>query len=542
MYYLKYNPIILLAILISAACSKDGLENKISNPEPVTHLAHLTDGWYPQNEIIIQKTLKEYFAQAQKHFKIRNDTNSVKALIVPHAGWYYSGLCAASVYQTLLNSDGSKNNHIEKVIILAPSHRTFVNGIAFPEYNNYKTALGEIKVDTEAIKTLSKSPYFSLSKEAHDMEHAIEIQLPFLQYVLNSFKIVPLIVGNMTDESMAMAITKIQTIINEKTILIVSSDFTHYGDFYDYNPFQHDIFVQVRYLDSCAIQIIYNGLISDFDKFCKETGISICGSNPIKILMGLKHLETFGTDINARLACYYTSSQLTKARNDKDIQAKKLFDMVSDEQTQNSVSYVGMVFVAQNPGTLQAKDQLTDYEKQSLLKLARNKIENEFKPDDKKLPDHVLYPVISPGLQQVCGAFVTLNTKDGNLRGCIGRIVSDQPLYQTVGDMSVAAAFNDNRFAPVKKEELDNIVIDITILSAPQKVACYKDIQIGRDGIVLKKTDSTAGAVFLPQVPKNFGWDLQTTLENLSQKAGIGKDGWKDNCEFEVFQGFEISE
>ena len=87
----------------------------------------------------------------------------------------------------LLNPDGSKNNTLERVIILAPSHRTFINGISFPEYNTYKTALGEIKVDTEAIKILSKAPSFLVSKEAHDKEHAIEIQLPFLQHVLINF-------------------------------------------------------------------------------------------------------------------------------------------------------------------------------------------------------------------------------------------------------------------------------------------------------------------------------------------------------------------
>jgi AmmeMemoRadiSam system protein B/AmmeMemoRadiSam system protein A len=533
---LKYKPIILLIMFIAAACSKDNHDKKNPNPEPIVHLAHLTDGWYPQSEISLQKALQEYFAQAQKYFKFQADPNSVKAIIVPHAGLYYSGLCAASTYQSLLNSDGSKNNHIERVILLAPSHRVFVNGIAFPEYNVYKTALGEIKVDTEVIKILSKASAFTISKETHDKEHSIEIQLPFLQHVLNDFKIVPLIVGNMTDENFALAVNKIQTFVDEKTLVVVSSDFTHQGEFYDYKPFQHDIFVQVRYLDSCAVQIICNGLISDFDKFCRETGISICGSNPIRILMGLKHLGTFGSDISARLACYYMSSQLKQ----------KLFDIVSDEQSENSVSYVGMIFTSQNTEALKAADQLTSYEKKSLLKLVRDKIENEFKPDDKKLPDHVLYPIISPALQKICGAFVTLNTKDGNLRGCIGRIVTDQPLYQTVGEMSVAAAFHDNRFAPVKKEEFDNIVIDITILSKPEKVESYKDIKIGRDGIVLKKFGSDgklmANAVFLPQVPTNFGWNLQTTLEHLSQKAELGKDGWQNNCEFEVFQGFEIKD
>lgn len=540
----KFKSMMLFVVFISAACSKDNPNKKNANPDPVIHSAHLTNDWYPQDENFLKNTLSTYFAKAKKDFKITIDPNSIKALIVPHAGWYFSGLCAASAYQSLLNPDGSKNNTLERVIILAPSHRTFINGIAFPEYNTYKTALGEIKVDTEAIKILSKAPSFLVSKEAHDKEHAIEIQLPFLQHVLNNFKIIPLIIGNLTDENLALVVEKLYPFVNEKTLVVVSSDFTHQGASYEYKPFQHDIYVQTRYLDSYAIQIISNHLIPDFDKFLRETGITICGFNPIRILMGLKHFQAFKTNINARLACYYTSSQLLQAQNGNDINSKKLFDIISDEKSDSSVSYVGMIFTSQNPNELKDADQLTSYEQQSLLKLVRDKIENEFKTN--KLPDHVLYPIITPALQKSCGAFVTLNTKDGNLRGCIGRITSNQPLYQTIADMSVAAAFHDDRFTSVKKEELDNLIIDITILSQPQKIADYKDIQIGRDGILLKKIGSDGkvktGAVFLPQVPREFGWNLQTTLEHLSEKAGLGKDGWQEDCEFEVFQGFEIKE
>ncbi|KKQ11859.1 MAG: hypothetical protein US22_C0011G0009 [candidate division TM6 bacterium GW2011_GWF2_36_6] len=188
MRFSKFKTLVLLIIFISAACSKDSDNKKITEKDPIIHSAHLTDGWYPQNEIRLTRTLKEYFTQAKKEFGFVIDPMSVKGLIVPHAGMYYSGLCAAATYQSLLLPNGEKNDKFKNVIILAPSHTTFVNGVALPDYSTYKTVLGEIKIDTNAIRILSKSEIFTVMKEAHDKEHAIEIQLPFLQEVLNDFK------------------------------------------------------------------------------------------------------------------------------------------------------------------------------------------------------------------------------------------------------------------------------------------------------------------------------------------------------------------
>ena len=550
MRFSKFKPFVLLIIFITAACSKDSDNKKITEQEPIIHSAHLADGWYPQNEIALIKTLKEYFIQAKKELGLVVDPRSIRGLIVPHAGMYYSGLCAAATYQSLLLPDGEKNDKFKTVIILAPSHRTFINGVALPEYNIYKTTLGEIKTDTQAINILKKSTLFTVMKDVHDKEHAIEIQLPFLQQVLTDFKIVPLIVGNLTEENLALTVQELQKIIDDKTLIIVSSDFTHQGQAYDYKPFTRDILAQIRYLDSVATYLISTYSVPNFDKFSRDTGITICGLHPIRILMGLVHLQSLGTNITTRLACYYNSAQLLNAKNQSTsnnlINTKKLLEPLDDNMVDNSVSYAGLILTDQKNSELKYENQFTEFEKKSLLRLVRDKIENEFKNGDNKLPDHILYPIVTPALQKTCGIFVTLNTKQGELRGCIGRIISDLPLFQSVGEMAVACAFHDDRFLPVKKDELDNIVIDITILTAPQKIEIFQEIKIGIDGIVLKKIGSNGqiitSSVFLPQVPPSFGWDLQTTLEHLSQKAGLGKDGWKESCEFEVFQGFEIKE
>jgi len=136
---------------------------------------------------------------------------------------------------------------------------------------------------------------------------------------------------------------------------------------------------------------------------------------------------------------------------------------------------------------------------------------------------------------------VTLKTKrGGELRGCIGSIMPTQPLYLTVLDKAKAAAFHDTRFAPLTHSELDKVVIDITMLAPPHRVGSYKDIVLGRDGIILEKHGRSA--VFLPHVPTEFGWTLPATLQQLSMKAGLAKDAWQHGATYEVFEGFEFKE
>lgn len=537
----------LLPHIIFSACTRSGGKNSLKiQSEKLIHKANLPAGWYTQQAEALKSEINTYFAQAKSDFNIAADVNRIKALIVPHAGHYYSGLCAACAYRALLGKNNEKNESISRVIILCPSHRTFLNNIALPDYNVYQTCLGEIEVDTQAIKVLGKaSSVFRTYADAHNLEHAIEVQLPFLHETISNFKIVPLIVGNLTPDSFHEAVLAIKKIVKEGTLVVVSSDFTHFGKMYEYEPFSKFIYHQVRYLDSLAIQSITALSGYDFEQVIQDTKTTICGQISINLFLGLVQVGTY-QNINSRVACYYNSSQIKKAIKDDVINTDILLDPVSDGECDGCVSYASILFSTQPISELRSEDRLSEFDKKSLLKLARQSIENYFKVDSEKIPTHLLYPVISPTIQQALGAFVTLNSKNGDLRGCIGQILTNQPLYQTVSEMALAAAFHDTRFAPLKKEELDNIVIDITILTAPRKVISYKDIQIGRDGIILKKVDAggqvVASAVFLPQVPGQFGWDLATTLEHLSQKAGIGKDDWQRDCEFEVFEGFEIKE
>ena len=515
-----------------------------SKTQEIIHKAHLSNGWYNQNENLLNKELENYFNFSSKNLNVFVDSNSIRALIVPHAGFYYSGICAASAYQTLLKKK-EKNKKIKKIIILSPSHVKAFKGISLPNYDIYQTVFGKINVDKKSIEKLSKNNLFKKIEFTHEKEHGIELQLPFLQKTVEQFEIIPLIVGHIeTNEYDSIAKT-LKEIIDDSTLIIISSDFIHYGSRFDYEPFRNNILNNIKATDSLAIETIIQQSFKNFSSILQKTGATICGQNSIKILLKLLETNVLG-NTEARLSCYYTSPQIEQAykKNKKQVQIKNLIEDTSDINTQNSVSYVGLIFTTQKLESLKEQDRLTDYEKESLLKLARQTIENNL-TKEKKIPEHLLYPIKSLGLQQTCGAFVTLNTKDGKLRGCIGRIITNQQLYQTVQEMSKAAAFQDTRFFPVQKNELMNIIIDITILTKPISIKNYKEIKLGKDGIILKKFIKNKGyfsSVFLPQVPLSLNWNLQTTLEQLSLKAGLGKNDWKKDCEFEVFQGYEIKE
>ena len=468
------------------------------------HEAHLSSGWYSQEKEKLNKSIQNYFAKAQKKFPVAANPQLIKALIVPHAGHKFSGLCAASAYQTV------KNQSYDRIIILAPSHRANFYGIALPDYDVYRTVLGDISVDKTAV---IESPLFNVNARAHALEHSIEIQLPFLQVCLKKFSIIPLIVGKLKDkdfEQVSRVLNKIISDKSKKTLVIVSSDFIHYGPRFNYVKKIQD----VRKFDSRAIEAIAQKSFTGFDQVIKETGATICGRSAIKILLKMIEQGAFG-DVESRLACCDSSAR--------------------HEVTKSSgVNYASLVFTQEKLSSLNKSDSLTGYEKHALLKLARDVIYS------KLTKKSFLPPILSTGLKQISGAFVTLKTKSGQLRGCIGRIVTNDPLYKTVINMAESAAFRDRRFAPLKKEELNNIVIDISVLTRPQSVKSYKDIVIGKHGIILKK--DFRSAVFLPQVPGSFGWDRDTTLEHLSSKAGLKKDGYKKGCTFEVFEGFDFAE
>jgi AmmeMemoRadiSam system protein B/AmmeMemoRadiSam system protein A len=532
----------LVLVISLLSCGKSHEVHSTPPAPDIIHNAHLSGGWYSLQKDKLEQDLDLYFSCAKESLapwsgKTKRD---IRALIVPHAGHYYSGLCAASAYQAL-----AQDSSYSRVIILCPSHTAFIRGIAVPDFTIYRTVLGDISIDNSSIETLKKnSKIFSVNSDAHNTEHAIEIQLPFLQKRLNKFSLVPLIVGHLVQNDYKEIVEALKKIIDPSTLVIISTDFIHYGPQYEYEIFAKDISANIRFVDSLVAHAVYNRSIEEFDKIIQDTGATVCGQNPLRILLFLLATGVLG-NIDSRLTCYYQSSCVKDlCKNSGALNVSAIFNNIPDSQAGQSVSYMGVVFTTKDKWA--KEDLLSQFEKRMVVNLARATVENSFKTKSTQVEDHLLPFVLSENLERNTGAFVTLNKKNGELRGCIGSIEPVMPLFQTVIQMARSAAFNDTRFAPLKRDELDNIVFDVTVLTPPVKVNSYKDIIIGTHGVVLNKLNErgvrVTSSVFLPQVPPAFGWNLETTLEQLSLKAGLLPDAWKSSCEFEVFEGFEIQE
>lgn len=480
---------------------------------PISYSAHLSDIWYPARSRPLRNILQNLYDQAQMKYSTHLDASAIKALLVPHASYDYSGVVATSAYQNIVPGT------FRRVIILAPSHHGSFQGVALPgsEYDSFKNIAGKILLDVKTLKALQKdsSGLFVRYQKMHETEHAIEIQIPLIQKYCGDCKIIPLLIGSVNNYQMHQIAQALREYVDDTTLLIVSSDLTHYGATFGYTPFISDVGRQIVALDDHLVQQIQKLDSAQLMALQHATGATVCGIYPIAILLML--LENYGSKIHSFVTGYDRSSG-------------------RDENPEHSVSYVGMVFSTQQPDTLPLTDRLTGYEKGILKGLAYSSLRNIFKDDSTQCAPQ---GILTEALRAYQGAFVTLYQKGHVLRGCVGTVQADRPLYETVCQVARAAATDDIRFQPLSEQELVDVTYSISVLTQPQKVASYQDIRVGIDGVILH--DGAKSGLFLPQVALEFGWNLTTLLEQLSLKAGLDKESYKNKtAKFELFQTIDI--
>lgn len=514
MGWMKYIffPAILIVFLLSGCRGKqeeEPGERTEKQENKVVLESRLAGTWYTDDKNALKTQLLQFMVKADV-----TGNSEINALILPHAGYQYSGQVAACGVKQI------KGNHYTRVIVLGPTHRyNMANTINIPPYTHYKTPLGEIKLDTAFIKKLNGLYYVTNYSEIHLNEHSVQIELPLLQVALEDFLLVPVVVGQLNTHIASEVAKKLLSLINEKTLVVASSDFCHYGSNFGYVPFTENIEKNINDLDMKAFDFIRERDFFGFAGYLESTGNTICGRNAISVLLAMVNDR-----MDVQLASYDTSGAMTG-------------------DFSNSVSYFSITFTgvwdkAGNPTIKQEKEELSASDKKTLLTLARKTLEYYFKQKKHPEPDE-LGIMITSAMKQVMGGFVTLH-KHSMLRGCIGDIFPQRPLYIVVMDQAINAAVNDSRFAPVQEEELNDIELEISALTPPRPVSSYEEIIPGKHGIVLSKHGHSA--VFLPQVATEQGWNLETTLSQLSLKAGLSQDSWKKGATFLVFEAIVFSE
>lgn len=500
-----------------------------SSQRPI-HRSPIAGSWYPDNPEKLRSLLEDYLRKARG--VPPSQAADLISLIVPHAGFAYSGQTAAYAYRVL------QQRKPRRVIFIGPSHYARFHGVSAGAFRAYVTPLGEVPVDDRAVEILSGCPLVRFHPDAHKREHCLDIQVPFLQVLFPQSPplIVPLLVGSLKEEDYPVLAQCLRPLLDKDTVVVVSSDFTHYGPRFQYVPFPRNASVaeNIEKLDNGASSQILRLNRKGFIAYEEETGITICGWRPIALL-----LELLPRDTRPERLFYDTSGRLTG-------------------DFENSVSYCSLAFFnpslwgsrtkskriepgehadmkKSNPSserTKPARDTLSESERAILLRLARDTV-NEYVKHRKKPDARGESYAISPRLEEPRGAFVTLK-KNGKLRGCIGYIQPVESLYKTVQENAVNAATRDTRFAPVKPKELEQIEIEISALTPPERISSAEEIILGKHGIILEKGGHRA--VFLPQVAPEQGWNLEETLRHLSHKAGLSPDTWQDpDTRFSVF-------
>jgi hypothetical protein len=471
---------------------------------------YLTSGpWYPADPQRLNQMLDGFF----KQIPIPEKTGTIRGIIAPHAGYEYSGLCAARAYRYL-----SPSQPIRRVFLLGASHHYGFYGACVSDFSAFATPFGQVAVDTETCRSLSRLSFFRNDNVAMQNEHSLENQLPFLQKVLGNanFKIVPILFGALRKSDYDKIAAIIAPYCDDKTLLVASSDLTHYGKNFAYTPFKGDIKKQLTQLDTGFVQTIQK---LDFDKFYRyfeKTGITACGFVPIGIMIRLFEKRNIG----CVLTDYYKSGDLN---NDYS----------------SSVSYASLVFSAADKSPHDPLG-LSRAEKKLLLELARSTLQSYLK--NTPLPQQKENQFSAfPKLEKNLGVFVTLREK-GELRGCIGSIIGVEPLYRGVMANAVHAAVDDPRFPPLSPNELEGVQVEISVMTPLRPISDYRSIRLGTDGVVI--SDGPAQAVFLPQVASETGWTLDQFLGSLCLKAGLERDAYRRSptMQFHIFQAQVFSE
>lgn len=421
--------------------------------------------------------------------KIVPDFKNVQMMIAPHAGYQFSGRVAGYSFHAV------KSRDIKTVIILAPSHYYGFDGASVWAKGGMKTPLGVAPVDEDFAKALlAADPKFIDDPKAYDKEHSLEVEIPFLQESYQDFKIVPVILGQMSFATCQKLAASLNVLIGARKdiLIVVSSDMSHYHDG-----------KTARTMDLATLEIITKLDAKDLYKQCLVRSKEMCGFIPVTTALLLAQLRGW----DAEVLKYAHSGDVT-GDNSK------------------VVGYGSVVFYKKE----NAVDSLTKEHKRFLLDLAKTTIEQYV--TSKKVVD---LKITDSRLAAPEGAFVSIH-RGGQLRGCIGNIVSSEPLQKTVRDMAIAAATEDPRFSPVTVEELGSLELEISVLSRPWRIRDIAEIEMGKHGVIVAKGKSSRG-IFLPQVAKETGWSKEKFLSELcSQKAGLPADCWKDpQVEIDIF-------
>lgn len=495
-------PLMLLPASCQAADRKDGA---VRQPA-------VAGRFYPDAAPALRLAVEKYMADA-----VAPAAKDPIAIVVPHAGYVFSGqICADGFNQV-------RGRRYDTVVILGTNHTSSsFRKVGIYPGRGFLTPLGEAAIDGDLVdELLAGCPECTLDASIHAREHSVEVVVPFVQVLFPSAKILPAVVGE-ADPGMCERFGKAlaRTLKGRNVLIVASTDLSHYPSAANAAMIDHQTLRAVLPLDPAGLRAVAH---TPSDRNIPGLATRVCGEAPVMVSM--------------------TAARALGAREGTLVSYAHSGDTVLGERGQ----VVGYAAVAMGSGPTEAGDAkraapqpapagapLNAEDRRTLLALARDTIDRFLATRTAPLARNP-----TPALEQTRGLFVTLK-KRGDLRGCIGEIVADRPLYRLVGPVALKSALEDPRFRPVRHEELKDVEIEISVLTPPAAVSRAEDVVTGRDGVILKKDGRSA--VFLPQVAAEQGWDRDRMLDELCLKAGLPAGSWKQGARILTFQADVFSE
>jgi hypothetical protein len=488
--------------------------------------SQLAGTWYPGAPEQLKSDISRYVEETETA-----PLDQVAALVLPHAGYRFSGEMAARGLKAVQGKDW------KRVVVMGPSHGVRLpNQASLPGATQYATLLGRVPLDTGFMDRLRENTRFTSAPQAHSSEHSVQIQLPLLQVTLGEFDFVPIVIGQLDDWAVREVAHVLRPLLDNDTLVIVSTDFTHFGPRFGYMPFRSNLEANLHELDMGAVEALKPGHPETFDEYVQETGATICGRDALRVLMAL-----LPDDAEMKLLGYTTSGALTGdfSHTVSYVSAAAVGQWGAGGAEDSGAARAEEAVATEEPAEMAPQEEeLDDKSKRNLLALARKTLTGYVRRGAVPSLEETGVE-LTLAMERRMGAFVTLH-KHGELRGCIGEMEPRRPLYHAVMAQAVHAGTQDRRFPPVTLTELPEIHFEISALTPPEPVPDASHIEVGRHGVILEKRGRRA--VFLPQVAPQQGWDRDTMLSYLSRKAGLPADAWREGADLRVFQALVFSE
>lgn len=441
--------------------------------------------FYPVRKEELAGYISEYLNENQK--QNNEELGKLRILIAPHAGIMYSGKTAAAGFKQL------EGENFINIIILGINHNSYFTHAAVFNKGEWETPLGNVKVNEKLAYDLVNDKEILADTGGHDKEHSIELMLPFLQATLKDFSIVPITVNSPSEETLNVLAFKIANVFDEDTLLVVSTDLSHYPTHEDaLKADDRTINAILSASEGNWVKAIEDNKNSGFPNF----STSACGHDPLKIALKI--------------------ADILEIKNTKEFSRSDSFETTKDEN--RVVGYFSGGFYSKELKEI----SLGQEAKEEALVLARKILENNYSEQKEVIAETPL----NKELRYPIGAFVTLYEND-QLRGCVGRFEPDIPLYDVIKEVTVSSATEDPRFYPVEKDELKDINIEISFMTPPKLIQNWEEIKLGTDGVKIVLNGKTG--TLLPQVAKDGKYNLETFLQLICQeKAGLDKFCYKN--------------